>query len=202
MGTNWVATTIVGDPSKNASAKIAERVWNPRGLALDSGGNLFLANEGCNSLLKLTPAGSGWAISRIVGGGWGGKYADGTNDAARFQDLDAVAVDHAGTLFVADMNYGSSTIRRVAAEGTNWVVTTIAGVARLEEKETKITWADGLGDAARFYGPSSLAVDSAGNIYVADTWNGAVRKLTPEGAAWRVTTIAGHGAPVREALTR
>jgi DNA-binding beta-propeller fold protein YncE len=202
MGTNWVVTTIVGDPSKNASAKIAERVWNPQGLAVDSGGNLFVANEGCNNILKLAPARSEWAMSRIVGGGWGEKYADGMNDAARFQGLDAVALDHVGNLYVADMNFGSSTIRRVAAEGTNWVVTTIAGVARLEQEETKITWSDGLGDAARFYHPRGAAVDSADSIYVADTWNGAVRKLTPEGAAWRVTTIAGHGAPVRESLTR
>jgi sugar lactone lactonase YvrE len=202
MGTNWVVTTIVGDPSKNASAKIAERVWNPQGLAVDSGGNLFVANEGCNNILKLAPARSEWAMSRIVRGGWGEKYADGMNDAARFQGLDAVALDHAGTLYVADMNFGSSTIRRVAAEGTNWVVTTIAGVARLEQEETKITWSDGLGDAARFYHPRGAAVDSADSIYVADTWNGAVRKLMPEGAAWRVTTIAGHGAPVRESLTR
>jgi sugar lactone lactonase YvrE len=75
-------------------------------------------------------------------------------------------------------------------------------VARFEPRQARIPFADGQASEARFTYPRGLAVDSAGIIYVADTWNGAVRKLTPEGAAWRVTTIAGHGAPVREALTR
>jgi hypothetical protein len=61
----------------------------------------------------------------------------------------------------------------------------------LEQKETRLTFADGQANAARFYYPRGLAVDGAGNIYVADTWNHAVRKSTSVGQDWQVTTIAG-----------
>ena len=89
-----------------------------------------------------------------------------------------MAVDGTGNVYVAD-SY-NRTIRKVTPGG---VVTTLAGMAG--------SWgsADGTGSAARFNYPSGVAVDSAGNVYVADTGNHTIRKVTPAGV---VTTLAGN----------
>ena len=107
--------------------------------------------------------------------GYGSRDATGT--AARFRDPDAVAVDHAGNLYVADRL--NATIRKITPAG---VVTTMAGSAGISGS------ADGLGAAARFSYPGGIAVDSAGNVFVADTGNFTIRRLTPAGL---VTTVAG-----------
>jgi hypothetical protein len=88
-----------------------------------------------------------------------------------------VAVDSAGNVYVADQN--NSTIRKVTAAG---VVTTLAGTAGVSGS------ADGTGTAARFDFPFGVAVDSAGNVYVADHDNSTLRKVTPTGTT---TTVAG-----------
>ncbi|MGD1019973.1 MAG: hypothetical protein ABSA12_11725 [Verrucomicrobiia bacterium] len=109
--------------------------------------------------------------------------ADGTNNAARFYNPQAIAVDSSDNVFVADTD--NSTIRKLTPVGTNWVVTTIAGVAG--------SWGstDGTNNAARFEYPLGIAVDSSDNVYVADSGNSTIRKLTPVGTNWVVTTIAG-----------
>jgi hypothetical protein len=82
-----------------------------------------------------------------------------------------VAVDSAGNLYVADQN--NNTIRKVTPVGTNWVVRTLAGVAGPYGS------ADGTGSAARFSNPFGVAVDGAGNLYVADSSNNTIRKGYP-----------------------
>jgi hypothetical protein len=109
--------------------------------------------------------------------------ANGTGSAARFSWPYGVAVDSAGNLYVADPL--NETIRKVTPVGTNWVVTTLAGLAGSHGS------ADGMGSTARFYGPDDLAVDSAGNVYVGDSVNNTIRKVTPVGTNWVVTTLAG-----------
>jgi hypothetical protein len=110
--------------------------------------------------------------SIIIAGAQGlAGSADGTNGAARFYGPVGVAVDTNGSLYVPEV--GNNTIRIVKPVGTNWVVTTLAGLAGF------IAEIDGTGSAARFNSQIGLAVDKAGNIYVADTGNSTIRKGFP-----------------------
>ena len=118
-----------------------------------------------------------YTFTTLAGPGESPGAIDGPGSAARFYGPSGVAVDSAGNVYVADWyNY---TIRKVAPGG---VVTTLAGLARSAGST------DGTGSAAGFYEPAGVAVDSAGNVYVADRWNSTIRKVTPGGV---VTTLAG-----------
>ncbi len=110
--------------------------------------------------------------------------ADGTNGTARFKGPQGVAADAGGNLFVTDS--GNSTIRNLTRVGTNWVTTTIAGLAGSTGR------ADGTNRNARFGGYNGqLVVDSGGNLYLGDLLNNTVRKITSQGTDWVTTTIAG-----------
>src|SRR5439155_23368082 len=91
-------------------------------------------------------------------------------------------------VYVAELE--NSTIRKLTPVGTNWVVTTIAGLAGSTGS------ANGTNSGARFNFPQGLAIDGAGNLYVADSDNYVVRKVTPVGTNWVVTTIAGRAGSV------
>jgi sugar lactone lactonase YvrE len=108
-------------------------------------------------------------------GGYGN--VDGTGTAARFNGPNAVATDSGGNVYVADTY--NSTIRKISPAG---VVTTLAGTAEVTGST------DATGAAASFSEPQGIATDSAGNVYVSDTQNCTIRKITPVGA---VTTLAG-----------
>jgi len=116
-------------------------------------------------------------VSTLAGSGAEG-FANGTGTAASFNFPSGVVVDAAGNLFVADWN--NNVIRKIAPGG---VVTTFAGSGTPAA-------ADGTGVSASFSGPSALAIDATGNLYVADEGNNEVRKVTPAGV---VSTLAGNG---------
>jgi hypothetical protein len=148
---------------------------------VDRAGEVYEADG--QTIRKLTPVGTNWVVTTLAGlaGTRGG--ADGTGTNALFNVPNDVALDSEGNLYVPD--YGASTIRRLTPVGTNWVVTTLAGLAGCPGS------ADGTGSAAQFAFPCSVAVDSSGNVYVADSRNNAIRKVTPVGTNWVVRTIAG-----------
>jgi hypothetical protein len=137
-------------------------------VAVDNAGNLFVADWGNSTIRKVTPAG---VVTTLAGSAGAFGTNDGTGSAARFNKPIGVAVDSAGNVFVADeFNH---TIRKVSPIGTNWVVTTLAGSAGVTGTN------DGVGSAARFRYPEGVAVDSAGNLYVADSLNHRITKGTP-----------------------
>jgi len=161
-----VVTTLAGKAGvsgTNNGTGNAARFNNPFGVAVDSATNVYVADTYNFMIRKITPAG---VVTTLVG------------PAALLFSPSGVAVDSATNVYVAD--YGNHIIRKVAPAG---VVTTLAGWAGSSGSE------DGTGTAARFYYPSSVAVDSATNVYVADTYNYTIRKVTPAGV---VTTLAGQ----------
>lgn len=187
-GTNWVVTTLAGRAGTAGSADgtgSAARFDHPQGLAVDGLGNLYVSDTDNFTIRKIAPVGTNWVVATLAGLALNSGSGDGTNSAARFNAPLGLALDNTGNLYVSDLL--NSTIRKVAPAGTNWVVTTLAGLAGNPGA------IDGTSSAARFDAPYSLAVDSTGSVYVADWLNDAIRKLTPHGTNWVVTTLAGLG---------
>ena len=187
VGSDWVVTTIAGLPFNWGAADGANsdaRFSYPAGIAVDTNGNVYVADRNNYNVRKLSLVGTNWIVSTIAGQANNGGSADGTNGAAQFQGPTGIAVDRAGNLLVVDQY--NSTIRQLTPAGTNWVVTTIAGLAYNSGS------ADGTNSDARFYYPTGVAVDTNGNVFVTDMSNNTIRKLTPVGTNWVVTTIGGR----------
>ena len=190
VGANWVVTTLAGKAGLSGNAdgtNSAARFNEPFGVGVDSAGNVYVVDTANDTIRKLMPVGTNWTVTTLAGRAGNSGSADGTNSTARFDFSGfgggGVTVDSAGSLYVADA--GNETIRKVTPVGTNWVVTTLAG------KVGNSGSADGSNGAARFYRPVGVAVDGSGNLYVADSYNNAIRKVTPVGTNWAVTTLAG-----------
>ena len=176
MTADGAVTTLAGSAGSYGSADGAgstARFRNPEGLASDAGGNLYVADTFNFTIRKITPAG---VVSTLAGLALNSGSVDGVGDEARFVGPSSIACDGAGNLYVTD---GDSTIRKVTPAGE---VTTLAGLAG------NPGYADGIGSQARFYYPLGIACDAAGNVYVGDRNNYAVRMITPGGT---VTTLAG-----------
>ncbi len=172
-----VVTTLAGSPGQAGSADGtggAARFFNPSDVAVDLQGDVYVADDSNNTIRKITPAG---VVTTLAGSPGHAGSADGIGSAASFDEPSAVAVDFQGNVYVAD--FGNDAIRKITPAG---VVTTLAG------SPGQAGSADGTGNMARFDSPSGVAVDSAGNVYVADVRNDTVRKVTPAGV---VTTLAG-----------
>jgi len=217
-----VITTVAGNGTAgftgdNASATSAE-LNNPTGVAVDSSGNLYIADSGNNVVRKVANGTiTTFAGSNSVGAGYSGDtgtatgaqlnnpvgvaadasgnvyIADAGNNVVRqvysgniitaavgFTHPDGVAVDSSGNLYVAD------TVARRIVKLSGGVYTTIAG-----NGNGAFGGDDGPGAQAALNAPMGVAVDASGNVYIADTLNGRIRKLTPSGT---ITTIAGTGA--------
>jgi sugar lactone lactonase YvrE len=234
-GTNTITTVagtgVAGSAGDGGPATTAQ-LTSPEGIAVDQAGNLYIADRDNHRIRKVTPEGT---ISTFAGTGAAGFSGDGGQaTAAQLRNPQAVTVDGAGAVYIADT--GNHRVRRVALDG---VITTVAGsgtagfsgdggqaiLARLSEPSALaidgsanlfvleknrvrkvapggvITTIAGTGTAgfagdggpataAQLNGPEDLAVDAAGNLYIADYLNNRVRKVIPEGV---ISTIAGAG---------
>src|SRR4051812_31717917 len=126
-----------------------------------------------------------YAISTFIGSASNAGSSDGTNSAAQFISPTGLTLDSAGVLYVADGN----SIRSITVSGTNRIVRTLVGSIGSH------AFLDGTNYVARLNAPQGVVSDGAGNLYVADTINNAIRKLTLVGTNWVVTTIAGAPPP-------
>jgi YD repeat-containing protein len=185
-GSGTLATlsfTVVADPpfinvaTRAAPDKAHDLLKQLSGVAVVPSGFLYAADTMHHQIVSIAPTGQ---VSVIAGTGKPGA-ADGAANQAQFKEPGAIAVDAVrGVIYIADT--GNNVIRKVTFDG---FVSTFAGSGRGESR-------DGSGSVAGFKTPSGMALDAAGNVYVADTGNDQVRKITPAGV---VTTIGGgtHG---------
>ncbi len=180
-----IITTIAGggagDPSKGIAATSAQLMY-PYGLAVDSAGDLLIADSTLAKVLKLAPSGiiTNFAGGRIYPGGGTTDLGDGgPATSALMGPVSGVAIDASGNVYIAD---GINHIRKV---DTNGIITTIAG-----NGNGAFAGDGGPALQAQFSGPNSLALDSAGNIYFSDVYNKRVRRISTGGL---VTTVAGGG---------
>lgn len=174
---NGDVSTLAGSAGSSGTSDGAgsnARFQEPIGVAVDSGGNIYVADSGNSAVRKIT---AGGVVTTLAGNPGEAGSGDGNGSQARFDGPYGVAVDSAGNVYVADTY--NHTIRRITPGGS---VSTYAGQARQSGS------ADGVGGSARFSGPSAIAIDGAGNLYVTETANHLVRLISPGGS---VSTVAG-----------
>ena len=214
----YTLTTLAGQAGQRGStngAGSAARFAAPAGVALDSLGNLYVADTGNHTIRKITPAG---VVSTLAGLAGQSGSADGVGSTARFNGPTGVAVDALGNVYVADQ--GNALVRQILpaglvmtlplaslsapsaialdSAGNGYVADRILQIVGktspdgvqnvLAGSPGRVGTVDGTGGAARFNGPSGVAVNSAGTVFVIDGGNFTVRKITAGGLA---TTLAG-----------
>lgn len=154
------------------------QLQTPTAVAVDSAGNLYIADTGNFRIRKVT-ASNGY-ISTVAGNGLQGTSGDGgAATAARLNSPRGVAVDSSGNIYISDS--GNNRIRIVS----NGTITTIAGTGT-----AGFSGDGGLAVNAQLYGPRGIALDGAGNLYVTDYTNSRIRKVATNGI---ITTLAGNG---------
>lgn len=162
-----VVTTLSGVAGSSGTTSASPVQFSePFGVAVDSAGNVYVADTNNNAIRKITAAG----VVTTLAGGSGMGSTDGSGSAAKFSEPHGLVVDSAGNIYVSD--YMNNTVRKVTAEG---VVTTLAGSAGASG------FTNGQGTAARFASPQGIGIDSSGNLYLAESLNRSIRKITPSG---------------------
>ena len=159
---------------------------HPEGVAVDTKGNLYVADRFNQVIRKMTLVGQNWVVTTLAGQPGVSGYFDSPNSgSAQFNEPRGVAVDTMGNVFVADT--GNNVIREITPSGG---VSTIAGSYQVYAGLPLGGYANGPGlGGAMFDFPTGIAVDSADNLYVADYNNNVIRKLTKQstGNAWDVS---------------
>ena len=188
-----VVTTLAGEPGVPGAVNglgAAARFFFPADIAITPAGDLYVADSGNHCIRKIKPDGTVTTLAGDLGSAndisedYGSSYTtvtpklDGKGAAARFNGPSGIAYAPTGKLYVSDT--GNQIIRRVELNGT---VVTLAGQPGV--------WgsSDGTGTAARFHSPMGMCVGTDGNLYIADSDNHAIRRVTPQAA---VTTFSGN----------
>ncbi|HWA29281.1 MAG TPA: immunoglobulin domain-containing protein [Lacunisphaera sp.] len=172
-----VVLTIAGSTTLRGNvngAGTAATFSSPIGITRDSTGKYYVADSTNHTLRKID---TGAVVSTLAGSAGVSGSTNGAGSAARFNNLTRVATDLAGNLYVADTT--NNLIRKVTPTGD---VTTLAGLVGVSGT------ADGTGSNALFNQPGGVAVDNSGYVYVADTANSTIRRISPQGV---VSTIGG-----------
>jgi len=167
--TPYTVTTLAGQVV-NGSGWVDGNAQNatfnsPYGVAVDSSGNLYVADGGNNVIRKITANGTTSTIAGLHGTA---GNVNGTGSSALFGEIDGIAIDNSGNLYVTDVTY--NTVRKITPNSGSWTVTTLVS------------------STAGLNYPLGIALDSTGNVYVADSGNMVIRKITPSGS---MTTLAG-----------
>ena len=180
-----VITTVAGDGTQGDSGDgglaTNAQLGRPSGIAVDAAGNIYVADPYSNTVRKVTAS---TGIISLVAGGAGASYPAGDGGPASAASLNqpgGIALDGAGNLYILDQN--NAVVRKVTA--SSGIITTVAG---------NNTWGfsgdGGQATKAQLNDAGGIAVDSAGNLYIADTFNYRIRKVTTGGI---ISTIAGTG---------
>jgi uncharacterized protein (TIGR03437 family) len=189
VGTNGVINTVAGSGSPGFTGDGAQAILatmnNPVGVAVDGSGNIFIVDRNNYRIRKVAHGG---VMGTLAGNGIQSYSGDGgPATAAQMSQPTAVAVDGSGNVYVADTT--NSVVRVIAPAG---VITTLAGTGI-----AGFSGDSGQAIGAQLNRPSGVAVDSAGNVYIADTLNSRIRKILPSGV---ITTVAGGGSAAGEGV--
>ena len=190
IDTAGMITTVAGNKvtiltSGDGGLATAAQLYNPQGIAIDGAGNLYIADTWNYRIRKVYTSG---VITTVAGNGVGDVNGNssfsgdgGLATAAQLNNPQGIAVDVAGNLYIADT--WNHRIRKVDTAG---IITTVAGNVYIG-----FNGDGGLATAAQLSNPQGIAVDGAGNLYIADTWNYRIRKVDTSGV---ITTVAGNGS--------
>ena len=182
----YTITTVAGTGATGSTgdggAALSALLSTPFAVAVDAAGNLYIADEFNNKIRKVTRDGN---ISTIAGNGTNGFTGDGgPATSAEFASPSGIVLDATGNIYISDS--GNNVVRKVTTDGN---VNTIAGTPT---GQTIGYGGDGgPGTSAQLYNPSGLALDSSGDLYIADSYNNVVRLLAPDGT---ISTVAGNNS--------
>jgi sugar lactone lactonase YvrE len=215
----WTVSTLAGGTQGSADGlKEAAQFEYPEGVEVDSEGNVYVADTDNSTIRKITPGGLVTTFAGSTGG-----FADGPRLDARFAVPRSLAIGEGGVIYVAD--WGNRRIRMITPDGVvttlesdidpvDIAVGPTGNLYIVDRENNRILVrspdgqvailaggtqgsANGNGAAAQFNAPYGIALDAAGNAYVADTNNDLIRKITPDGD---VTTLAGSIAGFRDGI--
>lgn len=176
QATLYISTELTLDQSTG----IPGLVGDPRGVAFDAAGNLYISDRANHRIFKRDLLGE---VSTVAGTGLSGFSGDGgPATAARLTIPRSVVADAAGNLYVADT--GNHRIRKISANGT---ISTVAGTGT-----AGFNGDGGAATSATLSAPAAVVVDAAGNLFISDNGNHRIRKVTPVGT---IATVAGNGSP-------